>query len=169
MSETARLNTLERWLLWLVANALLTAAVAWIAFQMQQEDFAPAVLFPLLVGTALGAAGVGVLRLTGLPSVRGALVGAAVWGLLAVFAQDYIGHRYRLRLYDEELGRQNPLVAVVAAERPEIRPHFGEFLLGVVRGQPVWWSLDLLLTSGASVAVTAMGLARKRITTSNAV
>jgi hypothetical protein len=121
------------------------------------------VLFPLLVGAALGAAGLAIVHFTGAPSLRCALLGAAVWGLLVVVGQDYIGHRYRLRLYEDELDRHSLLLAAAAVERPEIRPRFDEFLAGVVREQPLWWGLDLLLTSGATVAVTALGMTGKRI------
>ncbi len=161
MSATAALNKLERCLLWLVANALVAAAVAWVAFKVQQDEIAPAILFPLLVGAVLGAAGVAIWDFTLWPSLRWALVGAAVWGLLAVVGQDYIGHCHRLRLYEDALGRQSPLVALAAAQQGEIRPRFDKFLASVVREHPLWWSLDLLLTAGASVAVTALGMTRK--------
>jgi hypothetical protein len=165
MSAIASLETPERYLLWGVSNLMLTAAVAWVAFQIQQDEIAPAVLFPLLVGAAVGAGGLAIVRITGMPSLRWTLLGAAVWGLLVVVGQDYIGHRYRLRLYEDAVGRQSPLVAAVAVERPEIRPRFDEFLAGVVREQPLWWSLDVLLTTASTVAVTALGMTGKRFTT----
>ena len=97
---------------------------------------------------------------TGMPSRRLALVGAAAWGLLVVVGQDYIGHRHRLRLYDEALDRQSPLAAVVAAERPEIAPAFRRVSgRRRARAQPLWWSLDLVLTCRRRrVAVTALGV-----------
>ncbi|MBI3837478.1 MAG: hypothetical protein HY288_06050 [Planctomycetia bacterium] len=71
-----------------------------------------------------------------------------------------------MQLYEDALGRQSPLVAVAVAEHPEIRPRFDEFLTSVVRERPLWWSLDLLLTTGATVAVTALGMTRKQFTIS---
>ncbi|MBI3840093.1 MAG: hypothetical protein HY288_19390, partial [Planctomycetia bacterium] len=103
MSERAAINTTERYLIWLASNALVTATVAWAAFQVQQDEIAPAILFPLLVGGVLGAAGLVILHFTGLPGLRWALMGAAVWGLLVVVGQDYIGHRFRLQLYEDAL------------------------------------------------------------------
>ena len=41
---------------WLIIGAAWTAAVAWIAYQLQEDGIAPAVLFPLAVG-ALVASG----------------------------------------------------------------------------------------------------------------
>jgi hypothetical protein len=154
----------ERMLLWLAANLLATAAVAWVGFQIQQEGIAPAILFPLCVGAVSGVAGSAIWHRTGVPSLRWVLFAAAAWGLLVVLAQDYIGHRHRLRLYDEQLSRQaNPLVAVVAAQDNAMRPSFVQSLRGVVLGRPVWWSLEVLLTSGAAVAVISLAARRRQL------
>jgi len=146
----------ERLVIYLLAAALASAAVAWIAFQIQQEGVAPAVLFPILVGAALGAALVALGRFARLPARRWAVFGAVCWGLLAACAQDYIGHRYRLRLYDGELSRQNPL-ATAAAREGEMRLTFTDHLAGKLRAKPVWWTLDLVLTAAAAGIVAALG------------
>jgi len=153
------MNHAERYLIWFVSAALATAAIAWIAFQVQQDGIAPAVLFPLLVGTVLGAALVAIGRFARRPGRRMAVIAAIGWGLLAVVAQDYIGHRYRLRQYNEELNRENPLAVAVAREG-EMLPSFSNHLAETWRGRPVWWSLDLALTAAAAAIVTAIG-ARK--------
>lgn len=150
------MNNTERYLIWFLAGALASAAVAWIAFQIQQDGIAPAVLFPILVGAVLGAALWAIGHLVRLPGRRAAIAGAVCWGLLTACAQDYIGHRYRLRLYDDELGRQNPLAAV-AARDGELRPTFIDHLGGKLRAKPVWWTLDLVLTAAAAGIVTALG------------
>ena len=160
MGEHIGLHKVEQYLLWLGLSVLSTAAIAWIAFQIQQEQIAPAVLFPLLVGAALGAGNLACCRYAQVPRSRWPLAAAVVWGLLAVIGQDYIGHRHRLRLYDIEMSHQSPLVAT--AEQAELRPGFAEYLASIVRARPVWWLLDLLLTSGASLAVTAWGIRRDR-------
>jgi hypothetical protein len=54
------------------------------------------------------------------------------------------------------------LVSMATAEQTELRPGFGEYLTSLVRARPVWWLLDLLLTSGAALAVTAWGIRRDR-------
>ena len=55
MAEPGSLNDAERGVVWLLASLAWTAALAWVAFQVQQADVAPAVLFPLAVVAALGA------------------------------------------------------------------------------------------------------------------
>ncbi len=152
-------------MLWILASLALSWAVAWIAFQLQQEQVAPAVLFPLLVGAVLGAGGLAIRHFTRAPRRRIALVAAVVWGLLVVVGQDYIGHRHRLRQYDAELGRHAPLSGVAVGESDPTRPRFAEYLAGVVGRQPVWWSLEVALTSGAALLVTAWGASNDRSTT----
>ncbi len=147
----------ERALIWFVCGAASTAAIAWIAFQLQQEGFAPAILFPLLVGGAVGVAALAARRLTGMPGLRVAVAASLVWGLLAVAGQDYIGHRRRVRLHDEELARRAPAAAVALAGTTDLRPDFGGYLLGQMRREPVWWPLDLTLTAVAAALVTALG------------
>lgn len=161
MSAPAAPGNLERLLLWLLGNVLLTAAVAWVAFQLQQEQFAPAVVFPLLVGAALGAGGWAIRHFTRAPRRRIAIAAALVWGLLVVVGQDYIGHRHRLRQFDIEMGSQSPSSSVTSGPTDTMRPRFSEYLAGVVRRQPLWWSLELALTAGAAVAVTAWGTTKE--------
>lgn len=166
MPEPASGNRADRFLFWLAANAAWSAATAWVAFQVQQEEIAPAVLFPLLVGAALGAGGWAIQRFTRVPGVRVAICGAAVWGLLVASGQDYIGYRHHVRLYDDALGRQAPAYAAPLAHDSQMRPRFDEFLAGRVRAHPVWWSLEVLLTSGAAALVTALGASGKLLPTS---
>jgi hypothetical protein len=155
-------SQVERYLLWLVCGTVSTAAIAWIAFQLQQEGFAPAILFPLLVGSALGAALIGARRLTGVPGVRVAILASLAWGLLAVVGQDYIGHRRRLRLHDEQLARQAPAAALAVTNSAEMRPQFGDYLLAQMRREPIWWPLELALTAAAAAAVVAISARRSR-------
>jgi len=154
------MNHAERYLIWFVSAALATAAIAWIAFQIQSDGFAPAVLFPLLVGSALGGTLVAIGRLTRWPGPRAAVVGAVCWGLLAVVAQDYIGHRYALREYNEKLNQANPLAVAVAREG-EMLPTLSGHLARTWQGHPVWWTLDLALTAAAAGIATAFGLRTK--------
>jgi hypothetical protein len=159
-----RFTAVETYVLWFLASLGLCYAVAWMAFQLQQEQIAPAVLFPLLVGAALGAGGSAIRHFTRAPNRRIALVGAVVWGLLVVVGQDYIGHRHRVRQYDDELGRHDPLSSAALSAPDPLRPRFAEYLAGVVRRQPVWWSLEVALTSGAALLVTAWGASNDRST-----
>ena len=164
-SPTARnlqVIALERVAIWLVGELLLVGAVAWVAFQIQQEAIAPAVLFPILVGAALGAASAILVGRLQAPSARIAVAASVVAGLLVVVAQDYIGHRHRVRRLAEQISTQQPLAQVVAGNE-FARPEFSEYLAGKVRGEPVWWSLDLVLTSAAAGATTAWMLARRNL------
>jgi hypothetical protein len=154
------MNRIDRYLIWLATGVAATAAVAWIAFGLQQERFAPAILFPLLVGGVLGAALVAIRRFTTVPATRAAVAAATIWGLLAVVGQDYIGHRRRVRAFEQEMAAQGPVGVLAADTVSGLRPRFGDHVAGLIRRQPVWWALDLLLTAGAAALTTAWGASR---------
>ena len=141
---------------WLAANLAVGVALCWCGFHLQQEGFAPAGLFPLLLGSALGAAGAAIAR--ALFVRRGvAIAGAAALGLLAVVGQDYIGHRYHLRSYEASLRAQESAVAAALADSAAFKPDFRQYLFARVREHPVWWVLDVALTAGAAAVVSAVG------------
>jgi hypothetical protein len=154
------MNRLDRYLAWLLACAAATVAVAWIAFGLQQEGFAPAVLFPLLVGGALGGAGLVARHYAGVPSRRMAVAAAIVWGLLAIVGQDYIGHRRRGRVLEEQLATQGTLGALASSHVEELQPTFTDHVVGLAQREPVWWTADLVLTAGAAAIITAWGARR---------
>lgn len=158
------MNTTERLLAWLALSALAALAVAWVAFQLQQEGIAPAVVFPVAVGAGLGGLSLAIWRYTRAPPRRVAIAGAVVWGLLAVVAQDYIGHRHFSRRFDQELARQHPLAA--AMHDDTLRPSFPRYLVDRVGQRPVWWTIEALLTGGAAAVVVALG-ARPMTTSSD--
>jgi len=153
-------NRSERYVLWWLGQGLWTCVVAWLAFQLQQEGIAPAILFPLAVGGLLAVGVVLLRRSLDIPTLRTALLTAGLWGLLAVVGQDYIGHRYRLRHYEDQVQGQQPLVAAFLAESD--RPRFGEFLASRLSTHPIWWGLDVVLTAAACAAVTVWGDRRQR-------
>jgi hypothetical protein len=150
------MNNAERWVIWFLGGTLATAAVAWVALQVQQEGVAPAGLFSIAVGAAIGGAVAAIGRWVRLPGGRGAAILAVGWGLAAVVGQDYFAHRERMRAYDEELARQHPLAAAVSHEA-DLRPNFADYLAGKVRAQPLWWTVDLLVTAAAAGVVAALG------------
>ena len=76
--------------MWLFAGALSTGGAAWVAFQLQQDGVAPAVLFPIVVGAAVGGAIAAVGRMLAISRRLVLVVGASCWGMLAVLGQDYI-------------------------------------------------------------------------------
>lgn len=149
------MNSAERIVAWLAGSLVAALAVAWLAFQLQQEGVAPAVLFPLTVGAGLGSLLLALWRYTRAPARSVAIGGAVVWGLLAVVAQDYIGHRYFTRRFDQELARQHPLAAAMHDET--LRPGLPRYLVDRVSQRPVWWTLEALLTGGAAAGVVAVG------------
>jgi hypothetical protein len=157
----AAFGAVERGALWLVAAASASFAIAWIAFQVQQDQIAPVVLFPLAVGTVLGATLVGLRRWLGAPS-RGATCAAAlVLGLLVVAGQDYIGHRQRLRTWQAEIRREAPLASLVAGDTA-LEPTLVDHLRARLESQPVWWTLDFVLTAAAAGLVAALGTRPRR-------
>jgi len=149
------MNNTERLLIWFLAGGLATAGIAWVAFQVQQEGVAPAVLFPLAVGAAVGGALVAIGRFTHGPGRRAAVVGAVCFGLAAAVGQDFVAHRYRVRSYENELAEQ-PLAAAVA-EEGDLRPTFGKHLARTFRSHGAWWTADLLLTAAAAGIVCGLG------------
>jgi hypothetical protein len=83
-----------------------------------------------------------------------------MWGLLAVVGQDYIGHRRRAHMLEDQLASQGPLGALAHAQVEEGQPAFSEYVVGLIQREPLWWSLDLCLTIGSCVAVTIRGIRR---------
>lgn len=148
------MNPLERYLVWFVGGTLATLAIAWIAFQIQQQQFAPAVLFPLAVGAVLGAVLALLNRVARLPSLAILLACAAGWGLLLVVTQDYIGHRTRLAVLDEQIAASHPLAAAMT-DHTDVRPSFGEHLAIRIRNEPLWWPADVLLIITAACGMVA--------------
>lgn len=152
----ASTGVLERSVLWLAAAALAAAAIAWIAFQLQQDRIAPVVLFPLAVGAALATALVALRRWLGVPSRSATCAAALALGLLVVAGQDYIGHRQRLRAYQDEIRREGGLASLAAAQSA-LEPTLGEHLRARLESQPLWWTLDFILTAAAAGVVAAIG------------
>ncbi len=150
------MNPLERYLLWFTGGTLAAIALSWVAFQIQQQQVAPALLFPFAVGAAFGGVLVLLNRTTKLSNPALLLTLAAVWGLLLVVTQDYIGHRTRLAALDEQLAASHPLATTMIGET-DMRPTFGEYLRARVRSQPVWWSVDVILIVAAACGVVALG------------
>lgn len=150
------MNPLERHLLWFTGGTLAALGLAWVAFQIQQQQFAPAVLFPLAVGAAFGGVLALLNRATKLSSLALLVTWAAAWGLLLVVTQDYIGHRTRLAALDEQIAASHPLAEAMTSQT-DMRPTFGEYLRVRVRSQPVWWPVDVILIVAAACGVVALG------------
>jgi hypothetical protein len=155
------MNPLERYLLWFAGGTVAALAIAWIAFQIQQQRFAPAVLFPLAVGAVFGGVLLLLNRAARLPNTLLLVVSAAVWALLLVVWQDYIGHRTRLSALDEQVATSHPLAAAMTS-LPAMRPTFGEYLTARIRNQPIWWPVDALLVIAGACGVVTAAACQKR-------
>ena len=159
-------NRFERYAAWLVLSGLATAAVSWTAFQIQQEGFAPAAVFPLGVGAALGSLLSAISRKFMVPRRRAAVAAAIAWGLLAVVGQDYIGHRRHLREYDSELGAPRAARGSRAGLR-RAPSDVSRIRKRSSSSRPVWWCLEALLTAVAAATSASYGVGRRKISTSN--
>jgi hypothetical protein len=140
-----------------LAGLMWCAGIGALAFEVQQERFAPVVIFPLAVGALVGLGIERLVRFNNRQSTSSAVAVAALGGLLAVLAQDYIGHRHRVRLYEAELARHD--VVDISQDAPG-RPEFLEYLAAQARGRPGWFAADVVLTS-AGAACTALALVRR--------
>jgi len=141
-----------------LAGLIWCAGIGALAFEVQQEHFAPVVIFPLAIGTMVGL-GIGrLVRSSNWQSTSRAVAVAALGGLLAVLVQDYIGHRHRVRLYEAELARHD--VVDISQDAPG-RPAFLDYLAAQARGRPGWFAADVVLTS-AGAACTAVALVRRK-------
>jgi hypothetical protein len=153
-------TSLERNLLWLLGGTAGCVALAWIAFQIQQEHVAPALLFPVAAGTVLAGLLLVIVRYTQ-PRRSVAITSAVIWGLLLVAGQDYIGHRQRLANLEAELARSHPLASALASEH-ELRPTFARHLAGRLQAEPLSWPLDFILTAATASLVLAVGTRQKK-------
>jgi hypothetical protein len=145
---------LNRFLPAMLLAATATLAIGWLAFLISRAGVAPAVLFPIATGLAVGAAQTAILRKLelSLPWLAAAVLGLA-WGGLAVATEDYSGYRDYLSRF-AEVQRGDRLASIVQATTDEWQPPgFFGYLSAVVRRDPVWWSVDAALTPLAAAVV----------------
>ncbi len=148
----------ERLISWLVMSALATAALAWIAVQLQTAGFAPVVLLPLLTGVAVAASIEGLACLAGVRLTRLCLAVACVGGLLVVAAEDYIDYCHYQGRY-EALLKSSPKMELFRGENEPAGPaSFGRFMQIRLTESPVWWTVDAVLTIAAALSWTVFRL-----------
>lgn len=163
-----------RLLLWLPVCLVHGALVAWAATLVERFS-APLVLFSLLVGAALGASLVGMIRVLQVGNRPTVLLGTVVAATVAVGGQHYIGYRTACRAVAEE---ERALARVAfqgggLAEMPVPPEGFFRFLrwraargfalLGhKARGWTVWalWAADAALVLTAALGVVGPALGR---------
>ena len=143
---------------WLAACLCIGGIVALVAFELQQQDVVPAafypVIFPVLVGLAVGAGCLMVARLFALRCAWLTLIVMAA-AACSVVAQDYLAFtRYRIA-YAEMEGR-NPRLELLRRAQGDVGPStFAAFLRARVQRNRMAWSLDAVLTVAAAGAVFA--------------
>ncbi|MEX2142733.1 MAG: hypothetical protein WD894_25990 [Pirellulales bacterium] len=79
-------STLRAFLIWLLPGIVVAVAVARVSVWIQPH-FSPLVLFPLLIGAALGALLCGLIQITNLRDLRLVLAGTVLVVLLAAAAE----------------------------------------------------------------------------------
>jgi hypothetical protein len=136
----------------------------WQGFLISRAGVAPAVLFPIGVGVAVGAAQTAIVRkLEWSPRCFEAILLGLVCGGLAVATEDYSGYRDHLSRF-AEVQRGDRLASIVQATTDHWQaPGFLAYLSAVVRRDPVWWSVDAALTPLAAAVVAGVTSRRTKI------
>ena len=136
---------------------LASLTIGWLAFLISRAGVAPAVLFPVSVGLAVGAAQTAVLQKLhlSLPGFAVAILSLAC-GTLAVASEDYSGYRDYLGDFEKVQSREH-LASVAQAATDQWRPAgFLAYLSAVIRRDPVWWPVDAVLTLLAAAVVAGV-------------
>ncbi|NUQ66653.1 MAG: hypothetical protein HUU20_29675 [Pirellulales bacterium] len=160
-----------RLVVWLPACAVLGGVVAWGAV-IGADYFAPIILFPLLVGVALGALTVGMIRVGQVGNRPTIIAGLVLAITVAAAGQHYVAYWSQVRQMREEaktFRRAQALFPELTQGRLPVPPSdFVEYLrwqaargrelnLGgyVARGPIAWltWIVDALLLAVAAVAM----------------
>jgi hypothetical protein len=144
-------------------SGLATLMIGWVAYLISGAGVAPAVLFPIGVGLAVGAAQMAILWKLKLSLPRfGAAALAVVWGALAVATEDYSGYRDYLGQH-AAVQRGDRLASVVQAASDQWKPAgFPAYLSAVVRRNPIWWSIDAVLTPLAATVLAGVTSRRSK-------
>ena len=151
-----------RTIAWSVACLCISGMVAFVAFAVQQQDLIPGaiypVIFPMLVGAAVGVGSALVARGLGLPSAW-LMLGVVVWAAGAVIGQDYFAFT-RYRQAYAEMEDRNPRLELLRRAEGDLSPlTFHAFLQARVERNWIGWSLDAVLTiAAAAVGYAALSL-----------
>ena len=161
---------------WLAGALPLSLAAAWLAVLIE-PNFAPLVVFPVLVGLCLGAVLAGWMRLCRMAHRKTALLGVLAAVAMLVWGQHYLAYRHAQSQIDErfaflqraqlEMGEvaiaglpapPESLVGFLRQTAEQGRPLAGH----VVRGAGVWWwwGLEAALTLVGAVVPVWIALRR---------
>lgn len=164
--ESASLPRAARLLIWLSAAGLAVMVIAWLGFVLQQNSVAPAGIFSLVIGAAIGGATACIWRGLGLGGHFPAFA-ALIWALLAVIVQEQIAYRQYLMVRAEAM-RQNAQLRAVFERTEATTPSFGSFVETRFKRNKAWWLADGVLTALAAVISAAVLLSRPRAAESRA-
>ena len=163
--------------LWLPACLMVGLLVGWAAITVQTDlGFAPLLLFPILTGLVLGAAGVGLMRVCQVGNRPTILLGIVLAAAVAVAVEHYVGYRaarqdiqdnarkfqtakaaFADQLKDRIPAPPDGLIDFLDQQAARGRPLLGEY---VARGVAAWlsWVVDglLILVSAEVLAVWAV-------------
>lgn len=132
-------------------------AVAWVAFQMQQQGVMPRfffpLLFPLLLGAVTGGLCVALVRLT-TPSPRPSTwLVACLAGMVVVASQATFSYRFYVAEIESQIGRNPMAAAARSATEDFAAAPIHRFIGAQIRRSHGWWLIDAALTVAASVVV----------------
>ncbi len=160
--------------IWMAVCPAVAAAAAVIASAVQPR-FAPLVVFPLLVGLAVGAMLGGAMRIAQVGNRPTLLAGTLLAVAIVVVAQHYVAFRAAREACLRDVQSYRSAVAAYPGHVLGPRPAPPENLLAFLRheaqrgrqigswrasGSAVWasWAIDALLTLGAATGLVVLGL-----------
>jgi hypothetical protein len=137
--------------LWLLTAGLVGLAAAWVA-EIGQAYFAPLLLFPLLVGVAVGAVMVGLMRIGQVGHRPTIVLGTVLAVTVTVAGQHYLGYLAANHWPSAELRAMRPFGEFLQQQADRGRPLLGDL---VVHGTLAWvtWAVDGLLVLAAALVM----------------
>jgi len=148
---------------WCAGSAAATIVAGWIAFQLQQVDLLPSllwpILFPLVLGGIVGGCCGAIAARLRIRDLRWIVPVAALAGVGAVLVQESFAFGTYRRQFETMADRDAKFRFFQAAE-PQLAPAgFHRFVWTRVRNDPFYWTIDAILTIFASI-VLAPAMAR---------
>ena len=141
---------------WVGLSLIMAAILGWAAFQAVQQESLPRFLFPLLfpilLGSAVGGGCVAAARLLRIQS-RSVLLVAVIGGGIEVAMETWCSYRAYVTTIDRQL-ESNPLAVQAKAASDEFRAaSLSRFVQTRIRDSSGWWLIDAGLTVLASLGV----------------
>jgi hypothetical protein len=157
---------LQSVVIWCACSLLSAALIGALAALSQHFGFAPAILFPIVVGSAIGSIVALIARACGTLRITAALVAVACMAcLLTLAVQDGVGYLFYRQDYERELAA-SPQLAIARTVTGEFdAADFWTVATKRLWSNP-WWIVDATLTVTAG-ATACLLLQRKQLRTEN--